>query len=276
MPADDFRAGLKRWVQTEGTMKNTLLTGLAELIGTSMLVFLGCMGCVGSLGVRTFHLQIAIAFGLAVMVVIQCIGHISSAHINPAVTVGSVVLGKKTLFEALIYFVSQMMGAILGYGMLKVVTPQHYLTSTTSEKSDIFCVTNIHTELSAIQGLLVEGIATAILMMVVCSVWDPRNEKNGDSVPIKFGFTVTVLAITVGPYTGCSMNPARSFAPAIWNNQWEHHWIYWFGPIGGALISAFAYRTIFGVSDDNVEDEEPAPDETVALNSVETHKTEQS
>lgn len=52
-------------------MKNTLLTGLAELIGTSMLVFLGCMGCVGSLGVRTFHLQIAIAFGLAVMVVIQ-------------------------------------------------------------------------------------------------------------------------------------------------------------------------------------------------------------
>lgn len=108
-------------------------------------------------------------------------------------------------------------------------------------------------------------------MLVVCSVWDARNEKNSDSVSIKFGLTVAVLATAVGPYTGCSMNPARSFAPALWNNQWSHHWVYWFGPIGGALIASFVYKTVFGVPD-KVE-EEPIP-EAVALNSVDIQKTE--
>ncbi|XP_011345380.1 aquaporin AQPcic isoform X1 [Ooceraea biroi] len=273
MPANGYRAGLKRWVQGGGTVKNTLITGLAELIGTSMLVFVGCMGCVGTLGVVPPHLQITLTFGLAIMVVIQCIGHISHAHVNPAVTVGAVILGKKTILEALVYIISQIIGGALGYGMLKVVTPKDHLTTSTVEQSDMFCVTDLHSEVSAIQGLVLEGIATAILMLVVCSVWDVRNEKNSDSVSIKFGLTVAVLATAFGPYTGCSMNPARSFAPALWNNQWAHHWIYWFGPIGGALIASFVYKTVFGVPE-KVE-EEPIP-EAVALNSVETHKTEQS
>ncbi|XP_070525282.1 aquaporin-like isoform X1 [Cardiocondyla obscurior] len=274
MPADDFRAGLKKWVQGEGTLKTTLVAGLAELFGTAILVFLGCMGCIAGAGTAPPHLQITLTFGLAVMVVIQCIGHISQAHINPAVTVGSIILGKKTIPEALIYIVSQIAGATLGYGILKIVIPRHHLTAGTVEQAHLFCVTDLHADLSAIQGLVIEGIATAVLTIVVCSVWDIRNEKNSDSVPIKFGGTVAVLATVVGPYTGCSMNPARSFAPALWNNQWTHHWIYWFGPIGGALISSFMYKTIFGVSE-KVEEEEVIP-EAVALNSVETHKTEQS
>jgi len=136
----------------------------------------------------------------------------------------------------------------------------------------MFCVTDLHANISAIQGLVLEGTATFVLMLVACAVWDARNEKNTDSVPIKFGFTVALLANTVGPYTGCSMNPARSFAPALWNSQWRHHWIYWFGPIGGALISSFMYKTIFGVSDK--EEEEESTPEAVALNSVDSHKTE--
>ncbi|XP_029664206.1 aquaporin AQPcic-like isoform X2 [Formica exsecta] len=274
MPANDFRAGLKRWMEGEGTMKSTLLAGLAELIGTSILVLVGCMGCVGSLGVVPPHLQITLTFGLAVMVVIQCFGHISQAHVNPAITVGAVVLGKKTIPEALVYLVSQVIGAILGYGMLKVVTPKDYLTSGTAEQSHLFCVTDLHADLSAIQGLILEGLATAVLVLVFCSVVDPRNERNTDSVALKFGLTVAVLATAFGPYTGCSMNPVRSFAPALWNNEWSHHWVYWFGPMGGALIASFAYRTIFSVSENITEDEEPTA-EAVALNSVDAHKTEQ-
>lgn len=132
-------------------------------------------------------------------------------------------------------------------------------------------MTDVHTEISAVQGLLIEGIATAVLILVVCAVWDVRNEKNSDSVPIRFGLTVAVLATAFGPYTGCSMNPARSFAPALWNNQWSHHWVYWFGPIGGALITSFMYRTIFGVQN-QVEEEGIA--EAVALNSLDGHKME--
>lgn len=256
-------------------MKSTLVAGVAELIGTSILVLVGCMGCVASLGVVPPHLQITLTFGLAVMVVIQCIGHISQAHINPAITVGAVVLGKKTIPEALVYFVSQLIGAIVGYGMLKVVTPRNRLTSGTVEESNQFCVTDLHTDLSAIQGLLLEGIATAVLVLIFCSVTDPRNERNTDSIPIKFGLTVAVLATAVGPYTGASMNPVRSLAPALWNNQWSHQWIYWFGPIGGALIASFAYRTLFGIPEKVFEDEEPTAEAT-ALNSVDAHKTEQS
>lgn len=135
----------------------------------------------------------------------------------------------------------------------------------------MFCVTDLHSELSAIQGLLLEGISTAILMLVACAVWDSRNVKNTDSVPIRFGLTVAALALAFGPYTGCSMNPARSLAPALWNNQWSHHWIYWFGPIGGALLSSFMYKTIFGLKN-NTQDECAA--EAVALNSVNIQKTE--
>ncbi|XP_011256665.1 aquaporin AQPcic isoform X1 [Camponotus floridanus] len=267
--------GLKRWVEGEDTLKSTLVAGAAELIGTSILVFVGCMGCVASLGVVPPHLQITLTFGLAVMVVIQCVGHISQAHVNPAITVGAVVLGKKTIPQALVYLISQLIGAIMGYGMLKVVTPGNRLTSGTVEQSNLFCVTDLHTEVSAMQGLLLEGIATGILMLVFCSVTDPRNERNTDSIPIKFGLTVTVLATATGPYTGASMNPVRSFAPAMWNNEWTHQWLYWFGPIGGALIASFAYRTIFGVPEKIPDDEEPTA-EAVALNSVDIHKTEQS
>jgi len=152
------------------------------------------------------------------------------------------------------------------------VTPKDNLTAGKVDQADMFCVTGLHADLSTIQGLIVEGIATAILMMVVCSVWDPRNEKNTDSVPIRFGFTVIVLATATGPYTGCSLNPARSFAPALWNNQWRHQWVYWFGPIGGALISSYMYKSIFGVPE-KIEEEEPVP-EAIALNSVDSQKTE--
>lgn len=154
-----------------------------------------------------------------------------------------------------------------------MVTPKDRLTSGTPDQSDLFCVTGLHTDLSAIQGLILEGISTAILMLVFCSVTDPRNERNTDSIAIKFGLAVAVLATAFGPYTGASMNPVRSFAPALWNNQWSHQWVYWFGPIGGALIASFMYRTIFGVSEKIPEDEEPTA-EAVPLNSVEAHKTE--
>ncbi|XP_076237098.1 aquaporin AQPAe.a-like isoform X2 [Calliopsis andreniformis] len=263
--------GFKKLIQGEGALKNTVLVALAEILGTSMLVFMGCMGCIGSLGVVPSHLQISLAFGLTVMVVIQSLGHISQAHVNPAITVGAVMLGVKTLPEGVVYLLSQLVGSIIGYGLLKAVTPMGRLTSKGPNEEAMFCVTDLHTDLSAIQGLLLEGVSTGILMLVACAVWDSRNAKNTDSVPIRFGLTVAVLATTVGPYTGCSMNPARSLAPALWNGQWSHHWIYWFGPIGGALLSSFMYKTIFGIQRQTEEETVP---EAVALNSVGSHKTE--
>ncbi|XP_015115170.1 aquaporin [Diachasma alloeum] len=238
---------LKDLFQEESSRWDTFKCGLAEFIGTGLLVFLGCMGCVGSLGNAPALLQISFVFGLAVMLIIQSIGHISGAHINPAITVGSVVLGKKSLTAASVYFFAQCLGAIAGYGMLKVITPQTLLHAGDPSKIDSFCITDLHESISVIQGLLGEIMATAILMFMTCAIWDARNERNTDSVAIKFGLTVAVLCMAVAPYTGCSMNPARSLGPAIWNNNWSHHWIYWFGPLGGSLVASVLYRSIFSL-----------------------------
>ncbi|XP_043668929.1 aquaporin AQPcic-like isoform X2 [Vespula pensylvanica] len=272
MTSNNIRSEFRKMVHEEGAIKKTIITGLAEMMGTSLLVFLGCMGCVSGLGVVPSHLQITLNFGLSVMIVIQCFGHISDAHVNPAITVGSVVLGKKSIPEALVYLLAQTLGAISGYGMLRVVTPAENLTLGGIDDADKLCITDLHPNVSAIQGLLIESLSTSILMLVSCAIWDLRNEKNTDSVPLKFGFTVATLATAFGPYTGCSMNPVRTLGPAVWNNQWSHHWIYWFGPIGGALLSSISYRTIFGVQRSVEEENVP---ERVALNSVDiSQKTE--
>ncbi|XP_034936322.1 aquaporin-like isoform X2 [Chelonus insularis] len=246
---------LKSLIQDECSAWDLAKSGLAELIGTAMLVFIGCMGCVGSLGTKPAPLQISFVFGFTVMLIIQSIGHISGAHINPAITVGAVVLGKKTLAAASVYFLAQCTGAILGYGLLKAVTPSILLYSSSGPSTtDSFCVTDLHENISIIQGLLGEIIVTAILMFMTCAIWDVRNERNTDSTAIKFGLTVAVLCMALGPYTGCSMNPARSLAPAIWNNYWTHHWIFWFGPIGGALLASVMYRSMFSPTKCNSEE----------------------
>ena len=128
-----------------------------------------------------------------------------------------------------------------------------------------FCVTEIHHQISVIQGFAIEIIATGILMFTSCGVWDARNSKYGDSVAIKFGLTVTVICLGASPFTGCSMNPARSLAPALWNNYWSNHWVFWFGPFGGSLIGAILYRSLFWPKE--------IGNESVPLTNVESRRT---
>ena len=152
------------------------------------------------------------------------------------------------------------------------MTPHGFLKASKTARVDDFCVTHLHEKVSVIQGLFIEGIATAVLMLLACAIWDKKNEKNTDSVAIKFGLTITALATAAGPYTGCSMNPVRSLAPALWNNQWSNHWIYWLGPVGGSIIAALLYKNIFQEKEYCCR-EETIP-ETVILNSIESEKAE--
>ncbi|OXU29363.1 hypothetical protein TSAR_010656 [Trichomalopsis sarcophagae] len=262
-----------RRIVKDVSFKGLAVAALAEMLGTATLLFLGCMGGIaGFTGSNPPHLQITLNFGLAVMIVIQCFGHISEAHVNPAMTVGAVVLGKKTIRVAAAYFVAQVVGSLLGFSLLKVITPEAISFTAANVSADTFCVTTPHKDLHVIQALLMEGVATAILMLIACAVWDSRNAKNTDSVAIKFGLGVTALATSVGPYTGCSMNPVRSLAPAVWNNNYTDHWIYWFGPLGGALLASLAYKAVFSPKED--DDDETTIPENVALNSIDSHKPE--
>jgi aquaporin rerated protein, invertebrate len=98
---------------------------------------------------------------------------------------------------------------------------------------------------SNVQAFFVEYIASTILIAVCAGLWDPRNRKWGDSIPIKFGLTITAIAISIGPYTGCSMNPARSLAPAIFNNDFRAHWVYWTAPFSACVITAIIFKSVF-------------------------------
>lgn len=159
---------------------------LAELLGTAILVFLGCMGCVKTDVFPNQHLQIVLNFGFAVLIAIQCFGCVSGAHLNPAVTVAAYIYDLVSLPMAFIYFVGQMLGAFIGYGLLKALLPESTLHG--------LCVTLPHDLVSNPQAFGIEFVATAILIIVCCGVWDPRNAQHHDSVAIRFGLAIACLA----------------------------------------------------------------------------------
>jgi len=216
---------------------------LGELIGTGLLVFLGCMGCVQNDSFANSHFQMTFNFGLVVLIIIQCFGCVSGAHLNPAVTLAAFIYEMIDLTMALLYCVAQLLGAFIGYGLLKAVIPPSAIH--VEGASHGLCVTVTHDEISTMQGFGIEFIITAVLILVCCGVWDPRNSKFHDSVPVRFGLAISCLACVAGPFTGASMNPARSFGPALWNKDFQDHWIYWFAPLLSALVTALAYKIVF-------------------------------
>ncbi|XP_058053743.1 aquaporin-like isoform X1 [Anopheles bellator] len=217
---------------------------LAELIGTGLLVMLGCMGCVSGLGHTPSHFELCINFGLVVMIIVQVFGCVSGAHLNPAVTAGAWVYELVSTKMALAYAVAQCIGGFMGYGVLKILTPAAVF-DVAKENGAGFCVTQPNGLISHLQATGIEFVATMVLILVCCGVWDPRNAKHHDSVALKFGFTIGALAVAAGPYTGASMNPARSLGPVLWNGDYNAHWIYWVGPLSAAFLTAFAYKAVF-------------------------------
>ncbi|XP_011864689.1 PREDICTED: aquaporin AQPcic-like isoform X2 [Vollenhovia emeryi] len=262
--------GLKK--TEEGSTWDNFLAVLGEVIGTAILIFLGCTIGLGSM--KPYNeigppsvLQVSLAFGLAVMIAIQCVGHISGAHLNPSITVASVIFGNTTLMMAGFYVVAQCLGALLGYGLLKLITPPYLVHNGNSTATKSFCMTVLNDELNSAHGFATEALATGILVFFACSSWDSRNAKNSDSMALKFGLCITVLCLAFIPYTGCSLNPARTFGPAVWNGYWTSHWMYWLGPITGGVVAAMLYRCLFSPETKNQEN---TTQDVATLNGTET------
>ncbi|XP_025829899.1 aquaporin AQPcic-like isoform X3 [Agrilus planipennis] len=224
--------------KNEEEKPSVLVLFLAEVVGTAMLIFLGCMGCAtGMVDMDVLPHWSGLNFGLTVMTVIQTVGHISGAHLNPQVSLGAVILGKLDILLFPVYLVGQTLGALAGFGLLWVLTPSDYHNE--------LCITKLHTKLNVYQGLFVEVVITALLLMVCAAVWDHRNSRNTDSTPVRFGLFIALMSMVAGPYTGASMNSARSLAPAILTNSWSNHWIYWVGPTVGAVLGSGFYKIVF-------------------------------
>ncbi|GJQ82779.1 hypothetical protein Trydic_g13482 [Trypoxylus dichotomus] len=230
-----------------GKMLEKIAIATAEFFGTAILVFISCMGASRWIIGGDFSiLHSSLAAGMAVTMAIHNFGHISGAHVNPVTTVGALIMEKITLDLVPFYVVPQLLGGATGYGFVMVVTPKELMRAQNFSLPQHGIGMNIpSTEISPSQALGVEMLISLVLTFANCASWDPRTKHLIDSVSIRFGLIVAGINFAAAAYTGASMNPARSFGPAVWNNDWEHHWIYWVGPLTSAVVGSAIYRYLF-------------------------------
>ncbi|CAH2002666.1 unnamed protein product [Acanthoscelides obtectus] len=191
----------------------------SEFLGTALLLFLGCMGCITQVDnpAPTHHMS-ALAFGFVILLIIQTFGHISGAHLNPAVTIAAVIHKIMNFQTAIAYIAGQFLGATLGFALLKALAPAEYV-------GDGFCMTLPHEKITTLQAMAIELVITTTLIIVVCAVWDKRNAHNTDSTPIRFALVVVGISMAAGPLTGASMNTARTFGPALIYGNFKDQWV---------------------------------------------------
>lgn len=220
---------------------------IGELIGTALVLFLGCSGGL-DWGNGTHPFLTAITFGLTVGLLVHSFGHLTGAHFNPAVTIAAVLLKIISAPMAIIYFVAQLIGATVGFTLLQQLIPPNIMSQSLRDGG--FCLTTVQSDLDPTKGVIFEFIATSVLILLCCATWDYRNNKWQDGIAMKFGFAITLLSFTIGPMTGCSMNPARTFGPAFGSNNFDNHWIYWIGPLSAGIVIPLFYQAIY-LSDRN-------------------------
>ena len=202
----------------------------AEFIGTFLLVFAGpgavVIDEVSGGGVTS--LGIGLSFGLAVMAAIYAVGHLSGAHINPAVTLAFALTRHFPWAAVPGYVLAQLAGACAASAAHLVLFGDAVRFGATAPSG------------SPLQAFGLELILTLLLMFVVAAVaTDVR--AVGQSAAIAIGGYVALAATFAGPIAGASMNPARSFGPALIGGVWAHHWVYWAGPAIGAVLGALLY-----------------------------------
>ncbi|KAM0061453.1 putative major intrinsic protein [Helianthus debilis subsp. tardiflorus] len=225
----------------------SLKSYLAEFIATLLFVFAG-VGSAIAYGKLTADaaldpaglVAIAVAHALALFVGVSVAANISGGHLNPAVTFGLAIGGNITVLTGLFYWIAQLLGAILASFLLQFVTGG--LSVPTHGVAD---------GLSSIQGVVFEIIITfALVYTVYATAADPKNGSLGTIAPIAIGFIVGANILAAGPFSGGSMNPARSFGPAVASGDFSQIWIYWLGPLIGGGLAGHLYGDVFIGSDD--------------------------
>jgi len=180
---------------------------------------------------------VGLCWGLTVATLAQALGHVSGCHMNPAVTLACLVTGKLQLVKAVLYIIVQCVGAMVGTAILKALTPE-------TIKGD-WGITTLADGVTPLQGFGIEFIATFVLIMVIFGATDDNRTDVKGSAPLAIGLCVTALVLFCGPWTGASLNPARSLGPSVVAGHWDNHWVYWIGPIAGAIAAATLYHQIF-------------------------------
>ncbi|HLY85923.1 MAG TPA: MIP/aquaporin family protein [Gaiellaceae bacterium] len=238
--------------------ESVLRRSVAEYVGTFTLIFIG-----GGAGIVSGQdiVAVALANGLAIGIMVSNLGHISGAHFNPSITLGFLATKRITIQLAVAYWASQLLGAISAAFILR------FLFNETSVKYG--AAPGVH--VSDGRALVLEAVMTVFLVWAVwATAVDPRGAFKSIA-GLAIGLTITMDVFVGGRVTGAAMNPARAFGPELAGNVWSGWWIYWIGPIAGALFAALVYEYLYlrpvapavvGTPESGLD--EPRPGETAA------------
>jgi aquaporin Z len=213
----------------------------AEAVGTFLFFFLGFSGIavVVDIGADAITpIGVAAGFGFGLALAITAFGHISGGHFNPAVSAGLAIAGKFPSKDVIPYWVAQLVGGFAAVLVMAIV----YSSQVTDA---------LHTQpgsgIDDWAALVLEIVATALFLMVILTVaTDERAAWKGVMAPFLIGLFIFTAAVTVGPTSGGSFNPARSLDPVLYNQEWSDVWIYVVGPLAGGVLGAAIWAGLMG------------------------------
>ncbi|MCQ2229002.1 MAG: MIP family channel protein [Bacteroidales bacterium] len=216
---------------------------LAEMVGTMVLVLMGCgvavaLGCDSTVGVNTASvIGTSMAFGLAVVAMAYTVGGVSGCHINPAITLGCLLTGRISGKDAAMYMLFQVIGAFIGAGILAaLVGCDSGLGANALQAGN---------GITTAQGVIAEIVFTCVFVLVVLGTTDEKKGA-GNFAGLAIGLSLILVHLACIYYTGTSVNPARSIAPAVLAGgaALSQLWIFIVGPFVGAAIAACIWKVI--------------------------------
>ena len=204
---------------------------VCEFVGTMMLVLLACGVAVAT---EVHYLGTALAFGLVIVAMAYSIGNVSGCHINPAVSLGMAMSGRMSWKEFFQYVIAQVLGAIAGAALLGVILRSYSSLGANSYSGSV----------TVWIALLVEIVLTFIFVLTILGVTDKR--ENGHATGIIIGLTLTLVHLFGIPFTGTSVNPARSIGPALLQGgtALSQLWVFIVAPLVGAALASLFYKNI--------------------------------
>jgi len=220
---------------------------VAEFVGTFTLIFIGagsiCAdqyihqasgGGVGLLG-------IAVAHGLALGIMITAVGHISGGHLNPAVTIGFWVTKRLGTVQSLLYWLAQLLGGTAAAYLLAALLPD----SSWRAQALSQITPDLGGDFTRVEGMGLEAVMTFFLVFVVFATAVDSKGAFNKIAGFAIGLTIAMDILFGGPFTGASMNPARTFGPALATRHWANHGVYWVGPLFGGIVAGYLYDRLF-------------------------------
>lgn len=221
---------------------------LAEMVGTMVLVLIGC-GAAVSLGCNPVADQAsvvgtALAFGLSVVAMAYTIGGISGCHINPAITLGVFLSGRMNARDCGMYMLFQVIGGIMGAAVLYAVITSAGLIGTGA--NDLQVVNGACVTIAPLGGFLAETFFTCVFVLVVLGATSKTNGATNNFAGLAIGLSLVMVHLACIRYTGTSVNPARSIGPALFQGgtALSHLWIFIAGPLAGGALAAGIWKLI--------------------------------